>query len=134
MFKYFNESVVFATAIHVVPPFVDCSQPVIVPVYPASFRVPELIPEQIVSLTDKVPASVNGLTAMVVTVDVSLPQPAFPSIDLYCVVTFTWVYANEVVVFTIGVQVIPPFVDDSHFNTGPTEPDKVIDPLLSVSQ
>jgi hypothetical protein len=64
-FKYDNDVVVFTMGVHVLPPFVENSHLITLPVCPVKLSVPLLVPEHTITLLLTDPPTDTGLTVIV---------------------------------------------------------------------
>ena len=118
----------------VVPPSVEYSQFRILPVCPESVSTPPFAPEQTVALALTVPPRETGSTVIVTSEEVAEGQVPLCTTAWYMVVMMRLLYACELVIFAIGVQVTPPSIDCSQFVTAPVFPDKTNVPAFEPEQ
>jgi hypothetical protein len=117
-FVYDCVVVEFAIVVQVVPPLIDCSHLITLPVLPLNVTDPLLPVEHTVAVPPAVPPTETGSTVIVVNVDVSVHVP-FVKTAQYTVVAASALYAWLVVVLTIFVQLDPPLVERIHFDIVP---------------
>ena len=74
---------VLEIVVHVVPPFVDDSHLITLPVLPVKLSVPVLVPEQTVAAEFTVPPTETGFTVMVAGVEFADVQTPLCTTALY---------------------------------------------------
>ena len=121
--------VVFIICVHVRPPSVEDSHLTILPVAPTSVKVLPFAPEQTVALVLTLPPTDVGLMVIVAGAEVIEGQVPLANTALYCVVCVRFVYDCTLVILAMEIQVVPPFVEDSHRETLPVDPVNVRTPV-----
>ena len=124
-----------AIVIKVLPPSIEYSQLLTVPVWPLKVIVPEFDVAQTVPVAGaKVPPTGTGLTVTVEGVVVRIVHNPLLTVALYNVVVTRLVYVCVAVVLTMFVQVTPPLIENCQFEIDPVCPDKVIVPVFTLAQ
>ena len=124
--------VVFAIVVHVVPPLIDCSHLITLPVLPLNVTDPLLPFEHTVAVPLAVPPTEAGLTVIVVNVDVSEHVPFVTTaqyIDVVVILVYVWLVPVPLSV----VHEEPPLVERNHFEIVPDWPLNVTVPLFEVA-